>query len=70
MLYEVITDENQQILWSYPSSGELSGPVIELLNGVNIVGVPRDIDEAALSAVEAFGTSKAYRWISKGISSS
>ena len=47
---------------TYPSTGYITGPEIELLNGNNLVGIPRNIASAQLSGQEAFGTSRVYRW--------
>lgn len=47
---------------NYPSSGYIIGPEIQLLNGNNLVGIPRDIDKAGLDGLSALGTSKVYRW--------
>ncbi len=46
----------------YPSSGYITGPEIHLLNGNNLVGVPRNIVNAQLNGQEAFGSTKVYRW--------
>ncbi|MGB9700611.1 MAG: InlB B-repeat-containing protein [Thermodesulfobacteriota bacterium] len=46
----------------YPSSGYITGPEIHLLNGNNLVGVPRNIINAQLNGQEAFGSTKVYRW--------
>ena len=47
---------------TYPSSEYITGPEIQLLNGNNLVGIPRNIASAQLDGQEAFGTSRVYRW--------
>ncbi len=47
---------------TYPSSGYITGPEIQLLNGNNLVGVPRNIASAQLDGQGAFGTPRVYRW--------
>ncbi|MBI5143406.1 MAG: hypothetical protein HZA20_14635, partial [Nitrospirae bacterium] len=42
----------------YPDSGEISGPSIQLLNGFNMIGVPR----SGARFAEAFGGAEAYAW--------
>lgn len=64
-----VRDSRNDLVWAYPSAGELAGPTIELLPGVNVVGIPKNIDGAALTAAQAFATNQAYRWISKGVTS-
>ena len=64
-----VRDSRNGLVWAYPSSGQLNGPVIELLQGVNVVGIPKNIDGASLTAAQAFSTNQAYRWVSKGITS-
>lgn len=47
---------------TYPSTGYITGPEIQLLNGNNLVGVPRNIASAQLDGQGAFGTPRVYRW--------
>ncbi|MDI6755313.1 MAG: hypothetical protein QME78_13080, partial [Thermodesulfobacteriota bacterium] len=47
---------------TYPNTGYITGPEIQLLNGSNLVGIPRNIASAQLGGQEAFGTSRVYRW--------
>ena len=42
----------------YPASGEISGPSVQLLNGFNMIGVPR----SGAKFAEAFGGAEAYAW--------
>ncbi len=46
----------------YPTSGYITGPEVQLLNGNNLVGVPRNIANAYLDGQTAFGTTRVYRW--------
>jgi hypothetical protein len=46
----------------YPLSGYLTGPTIHLLNGYNLVGIPRDTGASSLGGSAAFGTPNSYRW--------
>lgn len=41
----------------YPASGEISGPSVQLLNGFNMIGVPR-----SGATFAAFGGAEAYAW--------
>ena len=50
-----------------PESGEYTGPIVELLTGYNIVGIPRDITSAYLDGNAAFGSIRTYRWTSEGL---
>lgn len=50
----------------YPGAGTLDGPVVELLNGRNMVGAPRDLALANLDGSMAFGSSLTYKWVSSG----
>ena len=45
-----------------PAAGELTGPSIQMLTGINFVGIPRDTRNTSLSAQDAFGTTVAYRF--------
>ncbi|NOQ42499.1 MAG: hypothetical protein GQ563_08380, partial [Desulfuromusa sp.] len=49
--------------WRYPQSGDLPGPVVELLNGKNVLGIAADINAYALDANEAVDDKIVYRWI-------
>ncbi|ALC16184.1 hypothetical protein DSOUD_1405 [Desulfuromonas soudanensis] len=61
-----VRDQQGNLLWSIPESGDLNGPRIELLNGANFVGIPKDIAAARLGSVAALGTASSYRWILDG----
>lgn len=58
--FKVITGDGKEM--TYPPSGYLSGPVVRLLSGYNILGVPRDLTDFALGSSDAFGSSWAYGW--------
>ena len=45
-----------------PAAGELTGPSIQMLTGINFVGIPRDTRNTSLSAQDAFGSTVAYRF--------
>jgi hypothetical protein len=45
---------------TYPSSGYLTGPNVQLLNGFNLVGVPRDINSSNLDGMSSFGSRSTY----------
>ena len=51
----------------YPSTGHITGPVVELMNGYNMVGIPKDLSGVTLDGMAAFGTGHAYRWRSSGL---
>jgi hypothetical protein len=59
----IAEDNTGNQLWRYPASGELNGPTVELLDGKNVIGVPGNIDSAALDSISAFNVTQAYRWI-------
>lgn len=61
--YFVAEDLSGSQLWRYPNSGDLDGPVVELLNGRNVLGLAADINAYALDANEAFDQESVYRWI-------
>lgn len=61
--YFVAEDSSANQLWRYPNSGDLNGPVIELLNGRNVLGLAANINAYALDANEAFSQKSVYRWI-------
>jgi uncharacterized repeat protein (TIGR02543 family) len=46
----------------YPNTGYITGPVIQLLTGYNLVGIPRNINNANPDSSNAFGTSRTYGW--------
>lgn len=46
----------------YPESDYITGPVVQLLTGYNLAGIPRDINSANLNGSQAFGSSTTYRW--------
>lgn len=50
-------------LWRYPQSGDLPGPVVELLDGRNVIGMGADVNAYGLDALEAFDDKIVYRWI-------
>ncbi|MBN1958029.1 MAG: tandem-95 repeat protein [Desulfuromonadales bacterium] len=50
-------------LWRYPASGDLPGPIVELLDGRNVIGMVADINAYGLDALEAFEDKIVYRWI-------
>ncbi|MCK4502949.1 MAG: hypothetical protein KAU22_07920, partial [Desulfuromonadales bacterium] len=60
--YFSVEDLSGSQLWRYPQNEDLPGPVVNLLNGKNIVGVAADINAYALDAVEAFNDKLVYRW--------
>lgn len=54
----------------YPGTGTLDGPVVELLNGRNMVSVPRDLGGANMDGSTAFGSALTYKWVSTGLTDS
>jgi len=48
--------------YTYPNSGYITGPEIQLLTGNYHVGVPRNINSASLNGQQALGSSRVYRW--------
>ena len=49
-------------LWRYPATGDLPGPVVELLSGHNMVGLVGNINPYGLTARELLGVRQVYRW--------
>jgi len=62
--YEAL-DEGGNIVYRYPEFGELVGPVVELLNGPNMLGIARDT--AGGQGPELFASSSIYQWTSNGV---
>ncbi|MEK6901706.1 MAG: hypothetical protein AABX37_05150, partial [Nanoarchaeota archaeon] len=50
-----------------PATGEIAGPVVELLTGYNMVSAPRDTSGAGLDGTSAFGSASVYKWVSSGL---
>ncbi len=46
----------------YPDAGHITGPDIKLLEGYNLVGLPRDTIHENLDGISAFGSTSTYRW--------
>jgi hypothetical protein len=46
----------------YPESEYITGPEVQMLTGYNLIGIPRDINNANLDGNTAFGTTRTYRW--------
>lgn len=61
--YYIVENSFGEQLWRYPRSEDLPGPVIELLNGRNIVGMSANVNAYALSSAEAFYDNNVYRWL-------
>lgn len=49
-------------LWRYPATGELPGPVVELLSGRNLIGIVANINPYGLNSTEVVGVKQLYRW--------
>lgn len=60
-------DAASNIIWRYPAVGGLSGPRVELLNGGNMVGVPKALSSDLVTAGNSLGSSAIYRWVSNGL---
>ncbi|MCL5022124.1 MAG: hypothetical protein M1497_01930, partial [Nitrospirae bacterium] len=52
---------------TYPEKGCMTGPVIEMMNGDNILGIPRDVSSPVLDGATAFGSEEIYGWLSTGL---
>jgi len=50
----------------FPDTGYITGPVIQLLTGYNLVGISRDIKNASLDGNTAFGSTRTYGWDARG----
>lgn len=64
--YYIVEDSSGEQLWRYPQSEDLPGPVIELLNGRNDVGMSANVNAYGLSSAEAFYDNDVYRWYHSG----
>lgn len=56
-------DNSGNQLWRYPAVEELPGPVVELLEGKNVIGTPAAIEDDSLDSATVFNVTQAYRWI-------
>ncbi|WP_029917607.1 putative Ig domain-containing protein [Pelobacter seleniigenes] len=61
--YFIVEDSAGHLLGRYPTSGSLEGPVVELLDGRNLVAVAADIDARALDSATAFGNKQVQGWL-------
>ena len=61
--YYLLEDDQGTVLERYPESSSLQGPLVELLNGRNLVGVSGAVDGYALDAEAALGEKQVFRWI-------
>lgn len=61
-------DPGGNVLYALPQQGEITGPVVELLGGRNLIGVPGDSAATYLNSTAALGTAGGYRWVSGGLS--
>ncbi|MBI5665925.1 MAG: PKD domain-containing protein [Nitrospirae bacterium] len=50
----------------YPNTGYITGPQVQLLNGYNTVGIPRNIGTNILDGYTAFWSTSVYRWNVEG----
>ncbi len=62
-------DAAGNLVFRHPETGEADGPWMALLNGANMVGLPRDLASSGVTAAQALGTANAYRWVSDGLTS-
>ncbi|MBI4688908.1 MAG: fibronectin type III domain-containing protein [Nitrospirae bacterium] len=52
---------------TYPDTGYITGPQVQLINGYSLVSIPRDIASSGLDGYSAFGSASTYRWNSTGL---
>jgi uncharacterized repeat protein (TIGR02543 family) len=52
---------------TYPTSGYLSGPSVQMMDGYNMLGVPRDLSPTAPDGMTIFGSNDIYTWLSTGL---
>ena len=55
-------DDQGNVVWRLPQQGDYAGPQIQLLNGVNLVGLSRDVSGVSLDPLAAFGSTSAAGW--------
>ncbi|MFO7766739.1 MAG: putative Ig domain-containing protein [Pelovirga sp.] len=60
--YFVAENHSGAQLWRYPATGDLPGPVVELLSGHNMIGLVGNINPHGLTANELLGVRQVYRW--------
>jgi len=46
----------------HPEAGYITGPVVQLLRGFNLAGMPRNTGNNYLDGYDAFGSTSSYRW--------
>lgn len=49
------------------ATGNVGGPVVELLNGYTMIGAARELVSSSLTGTAAFGSDLSYRWASTGL---
>lgn len=59
----VVEDLKGQSKWRFPVTGELPGPIVELLSGRNLVGIAAHVNPYGLTAGEVVGGNALYRWL-------
>ncbi|HMB16657.1 MAG TPA: putative Ig domain-containing protein [Pelovirga sp.] len=60
--YFVVEDASGSQLWRYPATGDLPGPVVELLAGHNMVGLVGNLNPYGLTTNQTLGVRQVYRW--------
>lgn len=60
--YFVAEDATGTQLWRYPATGDLPGPVVELLSGHNMVGLVGNLNPYGLTTTQVLGLRQVYRW--------
>ncbi len=61
--YFVAENSSGTQLWRYPVTGDLPGPVVELLAGHNMVGLSGNVDPYGLMTRDLLGVRQVYRWL-------
>lgn len=60
--YFLVEDQQGQLLWRFPATGDLPGPVVELLSGRNLIGIAARVNPFALAPQEVAGDNPLLRW--------
>ncbi len=61
--YFIVEDSSGHRLERYPANGSLEGPIVELLDGRNLVAAAADIDARGMDSAAAFGNKQVQGWL-------
>lgn len=64
--FEIVRSDGTTI--RYPTSGNITGPEVEMLNNYAMLGLPRDINADPANSLSDLDCTVVYRWVSAGLS--